>query len=120
MSDRTAGPTAANRQAFVGKARLVTLPTRAGEPVLASSMPEPGPHIKAVGAISPERMEFVGKGRPAGAHLTLFEATGRVISDLSLGIEVLSRARARTMGRAMPHPRKAQPDLRAATPVRTA
>jgi ornithine cyclodeaminase len=119
MSDRTAGPTAANRQAFVGKAQLVTLLTRAREPVLASSMLEPGPHIKAVGAISPERMEFIGKGRPAGAHPTLFKATGRGISDLSLGIEVLSRAPARGIGRAMPHPRKAQPNLRA-TPVRTA
>jgi ornithine cyclodeaminase len=64
-------------------------------------------------------MEFVGKGRPAGAHPTLFKATGRGISDLSLGIEVLSRAPARGIGRAMPHPRKAQPNLRA-TPVRTA
>ena len=184
---RIFSPTPANRQAFVDKAGkalglrlvpadsvaaackgadIVTLVTRAREPVLSSSMLDAGTHINAVGAISPERMEFepaildrctllagdspqqvrnlsaefmtrfgsdeaawkrlqplsalVGKGRPAGADLTLFKAMGMGISDLSLGIEVLSRARARGMGRKMPLPQKAQPNLRAATPVRTA
>ena len=180
-------PTPANRQAFADKAakaldlnlkpvdsvaaacqgaEIVTVVTRAREPVLTSSMAEPGTHINAVGAISPERMEFepaildrctvlagdsplqvrnlsrefmtrfgsdeqawkrlqplsslVGKARPAGADLTLFKAMGMGISDLSLGIEILARARARGMGRAMPHPRKAQPNLRAASRVPTA
>jgi len=184
---RVFSPTPANRQAFVDKAGkalglnlvpaesvaaacqgadIVTLVTRAREPVLASSMLGAGTHINAVGAISPERMEFepaiidrcgvlagdspqqvrnlsrefstrfgtdeaawkrlqplsalVGKSRPARADLTLFKAMGMGISDLSLGIEVLARARARGMGRALPHPQKAQPNLRAATPVRTA
>ena len=33
-----------------------------------------------------------GKGRPAGADLTLFKAMGMGISDLALGIEILRRA----------------------------
>jgi alanine dehydrogenase len=182
---RIFSPTPANRQSFIEKAKaalglnlvaadsvasackgadIVTLVTRAREPVLASSMLEAGAHINAVGAISPERMEFepsiidrctllagdsplqvrnlsrefmtrfgsdeaawqrlqplsslIGKPRPPGADLTLFKAMGMGISDLSLGIEVLTRARARGLGRTMPHPKKAQPNLRAAISVR--
>src|SRR5262249_61970707 len=33
-----------------------------------------------------------GRGRPAGADLTLFKAMGMGISDLALGIEILRRA----------------------------
>lgn len=40
-----------------------------------------------------------GRGRPAGADLTLFKAMGMGISDLSLGVEVLRRARANGVGR---------------------
>jgi ornithine cyclodeaminase len=179
---RVYSPTEANRQGFIAKAKsalglklvesasveaackgaeIVTVVTRAREPVLTSSMVAPGTHINAVGAISPERMEFepsiidrctvltgdspqqvrnlsrefitrfgtdeagwkrlqplsavLGKPRPAGADLTLFKAMGMGISDLSLAIEVLERARARGIGRPIPEPKKAQPNLRAAT-----
>ena len=45
-----------------------------------------------------------GKGRPAGADLTLFKAMGMGISDLALGIEILRRA-----SRAAPRPRISAP-----------
>ena len=48
-----------------------------------------------------------GKGRPAGADLTLFKAMGMGISDLALGIEILRRA-----GRAAPRPRISAPATR--------
>lgn len=55
-----------------------------------------------------------GKGRPAGADLTLFKAMGMGISDLALGAEILSRAAARGLGYRLPAPERAQPRLQAA------
>jgi alanine dehydrogenase len=76
---RVFSPTAAKRRAFLDKARLmldldlreagsvaaacegaeiVTLVTRAREPFLDAAMVAAGSHINAVGAITPERMEF--------------------------------------------------------------
>ena len=45
-----------------------------------------------------------GRGRPAGADLTLFKAMGMGISDLALGIEILRRATEQRLGREFPHP----------------
>jgi alanine dehydrogenase len=47
--------------------------------------------------------------RPKGADITLFKAMGMGLSDLALGIEILSRVRAKGGGRAIPHPKPAQP-----------
>ena len=52
-----------------------------------------------------------GTGRPAGADLTLFKAMGMGLSDLSLGVEILERARAAGAGRRMPRPVKRPPRL---------
>lgn len=43
-----------------------------------------------------------GASRPADADLTLFKAMGMGISDLSLGIEILKRARSAKLGRPIP------------------
>ncbi len=39
-------------------AHVVTLATRATSPFLSASMPEPGTHLNAIGAIAPDRIEF--------------------------------------------------------------
>ncbi|MGH6947787.1 MAG: ornithine cyclodeaminase family protein [Kiloniellales bacterium] len=52
-----------------------------------------------------------GKGRPAGADLTLFKAMGMGLSDLAVAREVLARARKAGKGRPLPQPTKAQPRL---------
>jgi alanine dehydrogenase len=49
--------------------------------------------------------------RPIDADLTLFKAMGMGLSDLALGIEILSRVRAKGGGRPFPHPKPAQPRL---------
>jgi ornithine cyclodeaminase len=49
--------------------------------------------------------------RPQHADLTLFKAMGMGLSDLALGIEILSRVRSTGGGRAFPHPKPAQPRL---------
>jgi ornithine cyclodeaminase len=51
--------------------------------------------------------------RPAEADLTLFKAMGMGLSDLALGIEILARVRQSGGGRAMPHPQRVAPRLRA-------
>lgn len=51
--------------------------------------------------------------RPDGADLTLFKAMGMGISDLSLGVEIFRRAEAASAFRAMPHPVKVPPRLKA-------
>ena len=51
-------------------------------------------------------------GRSGSDDLTLFKSLGMGISDLSLGIEVYSRAVAAGLGRAFAHPRKVAPRLR--------
>jgi alanine dehydrogenase len=57
------------------------------------------------------RVVASGKGRPAGADLTLFKAMGMGISDLSMGVEVLRRARANGAGRPLPATLRAKPRL---------
>jgi ornithine cyclodeaminase len=49
--------------------------------------------------------------RAPGADITLFKAMGMGLSDLALGIEILKRVRAKGSGRAIPHPKPAQPRL---------
>jgi ornithine cyclodeaminase len=49
--------------------------------------------------------------RPKDADITLFKAMGMGLSDLALGIEILKRVRAKGGGRAVPHPKPAQPRL---------
>ncbi len=147
----------------VRDAPVITLVTRATEPILDASMVAAGAHINAVGAIVPSRVEFApdilprcamvavddraavqnlsrefidhygsdqrawesvapicrvvgeNRSRPAGADLTLFKAMGMGVSDLSLGIEVHRRALGQGVGRAMAHPEKVAPRLRAAS-----
>lgn len=142
-------------------AAIVTVVTRATQPILNAQMLARGAHLNAVGAIVPSRVEFAqdifprcgriaadspaqvqklsrefmdyfgtdkarweqvlpvsqlvaqGKPRPADADLTLFKAMGMGISDLSLGIELYHRAKARNLGRSIPHPVRAKPKLRA-------
>ncbi len=171
--DRVAvwSPTAANRETLAAKieeklgieaiatrtlgealdtADIVTLVTRARAPVITRDMLARGVHLNAVGAITPERVEFepalleradmtaadsvpqvrklsrefvtafgddemqwsrlqplsalvAGDAtRPADADLTVFKAMGVGISDLSLGIEILERAREAGLGRPIP------------------
>jgi ornithine cyclodeaminase/alanine dehydrogenase-like protein (mu-crystallin family) len=57
------------------------------------------------------RVIAAGKGRPKGADLTLFKAMGMGISDLSMGIEVLARARANGAGRPLAPTVRARPRL---------
>jgi ornithine cyclodeaminase len=49
--------------------------------------------------------------RAPDADITLFKAMGMGLSDLSLGIEILKRVRAKGGGRPFPHPKPAQPRL---------
>jgi alanine dehydrogenase len=53
----------------------------------------------------------VGSGRPPDSDLTLFKAMGMGISDLSLGIALLDRARAEGVGREFPAVVRSSPRL---------
>ena len=50
-----------------------------------------------------------GAGRPADCDVSLFKAMGMGLSDLSVALMVLERARAQGIGRALPHPVRAMP-----------
>jgi len=54
-----------------------------------------------------------GIHRPETADLTLFKAMGMGLSDLALGIEILARVLRAGGGRALPHPQRVTPRLRA-------
>jgi ornithine cyclodeaminase len=71
----------------------------------------PGPAWSAVTPLS--TLVADGARRPDGADLTLFKALGMGISDLTLGLTCLERARAAGVGRPLPQPVRAQPRLRA-------
>jgi alanine dehydrogenase len=64
-------------------------------------------HLRPLSALVAERAT-----RPAGADVTLFKAMGMGISDLSLGIEIVRRAKERRLCRALPMPQKAKARLR--------
>jgi alanine dehydrogenase len=57
------------------------------------------------------RVIAAGDARPARADLTLFKAMGMGISDLSVGVEVLRRARANGVGRPLAPTLRAAPRL---------
>ena len=174
---RVFSPTAAHRELFAARVRealhlearavasvaeavdgapIVTLATRARAPFLRADMLAPAAHVNAIGAITPERVEFsadvfarcgvvaadsvpavqqlsrefrdhYGSGdwsavlplnqvvagaarrRPA-TDLTLCKAMGMGISDLSVGIEILSRAERMGRGRPMAQPEHVEID----------
>jgi ornithine cyclodeaminase len=60
-----------------------------------------------------ELKDVVGKGekRRPGTHLTLFKWMGVGLADLAAGIEIFRRARAKGLGRELPHPGRAAVDL---------
>lgn len=60
--------------------------------------------VRPIGAIVAE-----GKGRHAGADVTLFKSMGMGVSDLSVALMVIERARARGIGQPIPHPVRAIP-----------
>lgn len=146
-------------------AAIVTVVTRATEPIVTSDMVARGTHINAVGAIVPSRAEIAAdviaratqiladsveqaqrlsrelieffradpgqwnKVRPLARlvaspysrgprdDVTLFKSLGMGISDLSLGIELYSKALELGLGREFPHPQKVAPRLRANEPA---
>lgn len=57
-------------------------------------------------------------GRPKSADLTMFKAMGMGISDLSLGAEVLKRAREAGLGRPLPRIERALPRLTLKAPTK--
>lgn len=63
--------------------------------------------------------DIIAKGtrRPSGCDLTLFKAMGMGISDLSMAVLALERARQRGIGREIPHPHRAVPTWRASAPA---
>ena len=100
---RVFSPTVENRRAFIGRleklfpqtalveatsveaavrdAPIVTLVTRAREPVLTASMIAPGTHLNAVGAITPEREEFTQD---------VFNRVGAIAVDMVESVKSLS------------------------------
>jgi alanine dehydrogenase len=67
---------------------------------------------RAWNAVLPlSRVIAAGSGRPAKADLTLFKAMGMGISDLSVGVEILRRARANGAGRPLTATVRARPRL---------
>ncbi len=97
------GPTADKRAAFVARAReefgvdvvevnsveaackgaqILTLVTRATQPVLTAAMLAPGTHLNAVGAIAPDREEFTQD---------VFARVSAVAVDNLAGVQQLSR-----------------------------
>lgn len=71
-----------------------------------------GSDDRAWDAVLPlSRVIAAGSGRPAKADLTLFKAMGMGISDLSVGVEVLRRARATGAGRPLAPTLRAKPRL---------
>lgn len=64
------------------------------------------------GAVKPISALVAGNAaRGADADLSLFKAMGMGVSDLALGVEILSRAEKAGKGRPIPHPEKMPPRL---------
>ena len=70
----------------VASAPIITLVTRAKEPFLTADMPARGAHINAMGAITPERMEFA----PALLSRCAIIATDSIEQALALGSEFIA------------------------------
>jgi ornithine cyclodeaminase len=75
----------------------------------------PGPRWDKVLPLS--RVVAGGLAREAADDLTLFKAMGMGVADLALGAEVYARAVKAGRGRAFPHPQRAKPRIRAASPA---
>jgi ornithine cyclodeaminase len=58
-----------------------------------------------------------GASRPGGTDVTIFKSMGMGISDLSVAMLVLERAREQGTGQSIPHPKRAVPRWNA-TPVK--
>ncbi|HUB95070.1 MAG TPA: hypothetical protein VL993_04085 [Stellaceae bacterium] len=72
-----------------------------------------GPDEAAWGAVRPiAELIVAGERRPAGADLTLFKAMGMGLSDLALGVEVLSRVEKRGGAHRLPDRVRVPPRLR--------
>lgn len=69
-------------QPAVEGASLITLATRATEPILTSAMVARGAHINAIGAVVPERIEFEPR---------LLSRCARVVADSVPQVRALSR-----------------------------
>jgi len=65
--------------------------------------------VRSIGEIIAE-----GAQRPAGCDVTLFKSMGMGLSDLSIAVMALERARTQGIGRALPHPIRAVPRWNAA------
>lgn len=70
-------------------ASIVTLATRANQPFLSADLLEPGAHINAIGAITPEREEFAQD---------VFERCGSIAVDDVAAVRKLSREFVRRFG----------------------
>jgi ornithine cyclodeaminase len=70
----------------IANAPIITLVTRAKEPFLTADMPTRGAHINAMGAITPERMEFA----PALLSRCTIVATDSIEQALALGSEFIA------------------------------
>ncbi|MBD7939951.1 ornithine cyclodeaminase family protein [Brevundimonas guildfordensis] len=57
------------------------------------------------------RLVAEGRGRPAEADLTVFKAMGMGISDLSLAVAILKRAKAAGLGKPLPDVKRKSPRL---------
>ena len=79
---RLAAESAGSMTSAVEGASIITLVTRAKEPLLTPAMVAPGTHINAIGAITPERMEF----EPA-----LLERCDQVVADSVPAVQQLSQ-----------------------------
>lgn len=69
-------------QEAVAGSHIVTLATRAREPFFMAALAQPGTHINAVGAITPERQEFT---------LDVFARAGWIATDEPAAAQRLSR-----------------------------
>jgi len=76
---------------------------------------QPGPAWAGVATLA--TLVAAGRGRPDGADLTLFKALGMGVSDLTLGLACLERARAAGLGRPLPQPVRCRPRLQTADPI---
>jgi alanine dehydrogenase len=98
---------------ILGRCAVVAADTVAGVRSLSREFIDfYGKDERAWDAVQPlSRVIAAGRGRPAGADLTMFKAMGMGISDLSMGVEVLRRARQGGAGRPLAPTVRAKPRL---------
>lgn len=72
-------------------------------------------------AVQPlSKLIAAGRRRTDKDDISVFKAMGMGISDLALGVELAKRARERSMGRAIPQPKKVKPRLVSGKKVKSA